>query len=147
MLLPWVTAPLQAASTVAGDTEAVIDATTDLVDRAAELHERTRDGSHASVMSHRSVYSVWSWFSAGSALSVASAASFGSIASAGSLASAFSAGSILSIGSTGSILSIGSTGSVCAIGGRGQMGPRAKAAVKATGSVVALAALVAAIRD
>lgn len=67
--------------------------------------------SAGSIGSHQSILSAWSAFSMGS---------IASLGSAGSVASIGSVGSIGSIGSAGSVLSIGSAGSVLAIGGRNQ---------------------------
>lgn len=94
-------------------------------------------------LSSRSRRSFASWCCLGSAFS---AASLGSVLSAGS---AFSAGSILSFASAGSILSIGSTGSILSVGSVGSiLGVRSRGTGSAqqAGTVLAVAALLGALK-
>ena len=90
--------------------------------------------------------------SIGSLDSIGSAGSVLSLGSAGSILSIGSVGSVLSIGSMGSVLSIGSIGSVASIGSGFSIGAfggwceRRGAVVETAASVLAIAALLAAVR-
>ncbi len=109
-------------------------------------------GGDGSLWSRNAVNSIVSMGSAGSILSIGSAGSVLSIGSAGSILSIGSAGSILSIGSAGSVLSIGSIGSVASVGSGFSVGAlggwreRRGRVAKIGAGVLAVAAVLAALR-